>query len=219
MDFTTITLIYVHAFLGGLGLVSGGLSMVFDKGSLWHRRAGVLFSYSMGLSALTSLIVARMPGHRNDLLFCIGVFTLYLILAGNRALTYKGGRKKQPDLLDYALSTAMSVVALWMLLRFTSGLLGDTEANPLWLIFGGLGLFLGLVDLSGYRKLARSSARWLQMHLGRMIGAYIAAVTAFLIAGMNLEGLLYWVAPTVIGIGYIRFWKRRLQKRDMGQQS
>jgi hypothetical protein len=193
--------------------------MVLGKGSLWHRRAGILFSYTMGLSALISLVVARMPGHRNDLLFCLGVFTIYLILAGNRALTYKGGRKKQPDLLDYGLSAAMALVAVWMLLQFALELPGDTEANPLLGIFGGLGLFLSLADLSGYRKLARSAARWLQMHLGRMIGAYIAAVTAFLIAGMNLDGLLYWVAPTVIGTGYIRFWKRRLQKKAAGRRS
>ncbi len=200
-------------------MLSGGLGMAFAKGSLWHRRAGVFFSYSMGLSALTSLIIARMPGHRNDLLFCIGVFTIYLILAGNRALTYKGGRKNRPDLLDYMLSAAMALVALWMLLQFIPGILWKREANPLWLIFGGLGLFLSLVDLFGYRKLSRSSGRWLQMHLGRMVGAYIAAVTAFLIAGINLEGLLYWVAPTVIGTGYIRFWKRRLQKKASGQRS
>lgn len=47
-------LIYIHAFFGGIGLISGLISIFVEKGGIVHRRSGTIFSYSMVISALLS---------------------------------------------------------------------------------------------------------------------------------------------------------------------
>ena len=86
MEQTIKTLIYIHAFFGGLGLITGMISIFVKKGGFNHKRTGKIFSYSMIISSLISLFVARMPNHENLFLFLIGIFTIYLILAGNRVI-------------------------------------------------------------------------------------------------------------------------------------
>ncbi|MBX0333755.1 hypothetical protein K3G39_10955 [Pontibacter sp. HSC-14F20] len=89
MEQTIRILIYIHAFFGGLGLITGMISILVNKGAINHKKAGNIFSYSMVISSLISLFIARMPNHENLFLFLIGIFTIYLVLSGNRALTLK----------------------------------------------------------------------------------------------------------------------------------
>lgn len=212
------TLIYTHAFLGGLGLLSGILSILFIKGSRRHKSAGVLFSYAMGGSALISLLVAKMPGHYNEFLFCIGLFTLYMILAGNRALSFKGGRKTSPDLKDRLLSGAMALVATGMLLQWGISHGFGSGSNLLWAVFGCIGLALSMSDFRNYTKLATDSSRWLRMHLGRMVGAFIASVTAFIIAGLGWNGLFFWIGPTLVGSAYIGYYNSKIKGKNRAGQ-
>src|ERR1700741_2129010 len=95
-------LIYIHAGFGGIGLITGIISICIAKGGLLHKKSGLIFSYSMIISALLSLVIARMPHHENLFLFLIGIFTIYLVLAGNRALTLK--RKTVADKIDKSVS-------------------------------------------------------------------------------------------------------------------
>ncbi len=90
--------VYAHAFLGGIGLVTGAGSMIVKKGSSLHKRMGKLFSIGMVGSSLISLPVGWMPGHENLFLFLIGLFTIYLVLAGNRSLTFKPRVRKKRQL-------------------------------------------------------------------------------------------------------------------------
>ena len=83
------TLIYIHAFFGGIGLIAGFATIIVKKGSSNHKLFGKVFSAGMLVSSLLSLIVAQMPHHKNLFLFLIGIFTIYMILAGNAALSFK----------------------------------------------------------------------------------------------------------------------------------
>lgn len=47
MDNIILVLIYLHAFFGGIGLLSGLLSLLVRKGGYNHKKAGRVFSYSM----------------------------------------------------------------------------------------------------------------------------------------------------------------------------
>ncbi len=49
MEQTIKTLIYIHAFFGGLGLITGMISIFVKKGGFNHKRAGKVFSYSFNL--------------------------------------------------------------------------------------------------------------------------------------------------------------------------
>lgn len=67
------TLIYIHAFFGGLGLIAGVISILVRKGGKLHKLWGKIFSVGMITSSLLSLIVASFPGHENMFLFLIGI--------------------------------------------------------------------------------------------------------------------------------------------------
>lgn len=82
-------LIYIHGFFGGVGLITGIGSIIVPKGKPLHKKMGKLFSIGMITSSLISLPICWMQKHQNIFLFLIGLFTIYLVISGNRALTFK----------------------------------------------------------------------------------------------------------------------------------
>ena len=102
MEQTIKILIYIHAFFGGIGLLTGIGSIFVKKGGLLHKRMGKLFSIGMITSSLISLPICWMPQHQNIFLFLIGLFTIYLVIAGNRVLTFK--TKAKADITYFIIS-------------------------------------------------------------------------------------------------------------------
>jgi uncharacterized membrane protein len=119
MDTVTI-IISIHATLGGIGLVSGILSMASRKGKRLHKSSGKVFSYAMVLSSLISIPVCFMPGHENMFLFSIAIFTIYLVLTGQRALLYKiKNLNNISKWKDWVLSTVMLCFGVALILEGT----------------------------------------------------------------------------------------------------
>lgn len=206
-------LIYTHAFMGGLGLLSGAVSIMTQKGGRYHKKSGKLFSFTMIFSALISLIVARMPGHENLFLFLIGIFTIYMILAGNRALTFKRSKKKEADLVDKAISGGMFLASLAMLGLGIAGFFFSITNSILYLFFGFFGAFMSLKDFQTFKSYKTDKNAWIVSHIGRMTGAFIASVTAFLVAGLQISTLAVWISPTIVGTIYIIYWSRKYRSR------
>lgn len=209
MESTIKTLIYIHAFLGGLGLITGIVSIFVKKGGINHRKAGKIFSYAMFFSSLISLVVARMPNHQNLFLFLIGIFTIYMILAGNRALTLKN--KPQADWIDKTISGAMLLVSLVMIGIGATGIFKGINGYVLFVFFGVFGTFMSLKDFQTFKEYKQKKNAWLISHIGRMVGALIASITAFLVAGLNIQTLLVWILPSVLGTIYIVYWSRKFK--------
>ena len=103
----------IHAFFGGVGLITGIGSIIVKKGSKLHIQMGKLFSIGMVTSSLISIPISWMPNHENVFLFVIGVFTIYLVLAGNRALKFKN--KTQADWVDKTISGTMLLFSVFMI--------------------------------------------------------------------------------------------------------
>ena len=211
MEETIKILIYIHAFFGGVGLIAGIGSVIVKKGSLFHKRLGKVFSYSMIISSLISLLVARMPNHENLFLFLIGIFTIYLVLAGNRALTLKNKSKIKADLMDISISGIMLIASIIMILIGVLGIIQKIDNSILYLFFGGFGTFMTIRDFQTFKNFTRNKNAWLKSHLGRMVGALIASLTAFMVAGLNIGTLIIWITPTILGTIYIIFWNRKLK--------
>ena len=212
MEQTIRTLIYIHAFFGGLGLITGMISIFVKKGGFNHKKTGRIFSYSMIISALISLFVARMPNHENLFLFLIGIFTIYLILSGNRALTLKSKTKTKADVIDKLISGTMLLVSVVMLILGIIGMVQHVDNSILYVFFGSFGTFLTISDFQTFKVFTEKKNAWLISHLGRMIGALIASVTAFLVAGLQIGTTLIWILPTILGTAYISYWKRSFNK-------
>lgn len=218
MEETVTILIYIHAFLGGIGLLTGTGSIIVKKGGKSHKKMGLVFSYAMITSSLISLVIARMPNHENLFLFLIGLFTIYMVLAGNRALTFKSKRKEKADILDHTISGIMLMASIGMLVIGLIGLFQKNETSSiLYLFFGAFGSLLTIKDFQMFKNFTKNKNMWLKNHLGRMIGALIASFTAFMVAGLHIKTLFVWLAPTILGTLYIVYWKRKLKVKPVAK--
>jgi uncharacterized membrane protein len=205
-------LIYIHAFFGGLGLITGMISIFVKKGAVNHKKAGKVFSYSMVISSLISIVITHMPKHGNLFLLLIGIFTIYMVLAGNRALTLKNKSKTSADWIDKSISGTMLLASIIMVTLGIVGMVQHIDNSVLFIFFGGFGAFLSLKDFQTFKIFKEKKNAWLINHLGRMIGALIASVTAFLVAGLNIGTTLVWMTPSLLGTAYIIYWTRKIDK-------
>lgn len=208
MEQAVTILIYIHAFFGGIGLLTGLASILVKKGGKIHRKSGKVFSYSMVVSSLLSLVIARIPGHENTFLFLIGIFTIYMVLAGNRALTLKSKIKSKADWIDKTISGLMCLTSVTMLILGIVGMMEKIDNSILYIFFGGFGAFMTWRDFYAFRIFTEKKNIGLINHLGRMVGALIASITAFLVAGLSIGSILVWILPTVLGVVYIIYWTR-----------
>ena len=203
-------IIYVHAFFGGIGLIAGTAIMFSKKGNLLHKKLGKIFSVGMLVSSVLSLFICMLPNHHNSFLLMIGIFTIYMILIGNRVVNYK--RKEYKNFLDKLISGVILVTSIIMIVLTVYQKIFHNNFPILLLIFGILGLFMSYKDFVFYKNEDRHK-KWLISHVGKMVGAYIASVTAFLVAGAGFGNNFYaWILPSIIGTIYIIFWGRKLNK-------
>ena len=212
MEETVKILIYVHAFFGGIGLISGIGSILVKKGSLLHKKMGNFFSIGMIVSSLISMPIAWIPNHENLFLFLIALFTIYMVLTGNRALTFK--TKESATLIDKIISGTMFLFSLIMVISGIFGLINSVAFSILYLFFGGFGLLLTIKDFWFFKNFKSKKKAWLFLHLEKMVGALIASITAFIVAGLGIGNLIAWVAPSIFGTFYIIYWKRIKLKKN-----
>jgi len=71
---------------------------------------------------------------------------------------------------------------------------------------------MSIRDFQLFKSFKEKKNAWLVSHLGRMVGALIASVTAFLVAGIQLGSTLVWIMPTIVGTVYIIYSNRALNK-------
>lgn len=206
-------LIIIHAVLGSIALVSATISMIARKGKKVHKKTGKLFYYTMTGCAVSALVVSVMPGHVSPFLFTIGVFTWYLVWTGNASLRYKFPDVKLTT--DKAVAVLMMITGLGMIL-YPILVLG--HINIVLTVFGSFGIVLALLDLKRFSNAETLKQVWLKMHITKMVGAYIAAFTAFIVVTGAIPGLAGWLLPTVPGVGVIVFWLRKLKVKSRGVQ-
>ncbi|WP_264551361.1 hypothetical protein [Flavobacterium sp. N2038] len=206
-------LIYIHAFFGGIGLITGIGSIVVKKGSKLHKRIGKLFSVGMLTSSLISLPICWMPNHQNVFLFLIGLFTIYLVISGNRALTFK--HKPKADLLDKIISGSMLFFSVIMIVLGLYCQLNNITNGILFLFFGGFGFYMTFKDFIFFKNFSETNRNWLSKHIGKMMGALIASITAYIVAGLGIGSLIAWITPSILGTFYIIYWNRKITPKPV----
>jgi uncharacterized membrane protein len=201
-------LIYIHAGFGGIALLTGGIALIVKKGNNIHKKSGKIFYYSMLLSALISFVVSTLPNHKSPFLFSIGLFSSYFLISGLRSLNYK---KKEFNLkIDKIIAYLIMITGIVMILY---PIILYSKLNIILTVFGIIGIVFGLRDLKLFKELKRLRKNWLKLHLGKMTGGYIAAVSAFFVVNQILPGIWNWFVPGIIGSGYITYWMIKLNKK------
>lgn len=194
----------VHGALGGVALVSAGVAMATTKGSVNHRRAGKVFGVAM-ISAV-ALALPAIVARTNLLLATLGPFSAWLAAAG-----WRSGRSAPIDGVDRAITAwgGLSVVAMLGLSvwAFRSG----HGLAPVPLVLGLLGSRLVWTEWQRIQGPPERNAR-LRAHVGMMVGATIAATTAFgavNLPALGVPPLIVWLGPTALGIPVIVYFSRR----------
>ncbi len=216
MSFATLAniLIIIHATAGSIALVSGSISMIARKGNRWHTKSGLFFYWGMVLTGVTALIITALPGHHSYFLFAIGVFSLYLVISGREFLRFKTIRSKQELRKHRILSTIMAAFGVAMLVMGTWELLQQRQLGILLLFFGGIGLSMAIQDFRAFRDIKRLRKKWLRGHITKIVGAFIAASTAFIVVNDVFHPLVNWLVPTVPGTLYSIYWTRKVSPKN-----
>ncbi len=193
----------LHAVAGAVVLVAAGGALFTRKGSPNHRRAGRVFAVGMVLAvALASVaIVARA----NVLLATLGPFSAWMAAAGWRA-----GQSRPAGKVDRVLLVGGVLSVASMLVLGTWSMMTQTGMWPVPLVLSGFG---ALLVRSEWRRGQRASDRKerIRAHIGLMLGATIAATTAFAAVNLSASGLpplLIWLGPTFVGVILMRVYSR-----------
>lgn len=209
MDILFKTFLTLHIIAGTLGLLSGTINIIGKKGGRIHRMVGKVFLYSMLIVSISAFVLSII--HPNYFLFIVGVFTLYLVSSATRYLELKqliGGQT--PKALDWALTYFMLIFGVIFIAFGIFHLAGKHMFGIVFIVFGGIGLRMVKADFNNFRGKSTIKNVWLTVHIQRMIGAYIAALTAFLVVNNQvLPGYVAWLLPTIILTPLIVKWSRK----------
>lgn len=213
MEKTIQILIYIHAAFGGIALLAGFVSMIAKKGQIIHKRSGLFFFYAMMISGIIAMLVAVLPNHENPFLFAVGIFSLYFVVMGKRVLRFKS---KNPNLkIDKIIAVVMIITGVLMI--FLPPILTNS-INPILLVFGVVGIVLSVKDLLLFKKPDRLQKAWLKLHLGKMLGGYISATTAFVVVNEFFPSIYGWFIPGTIGGFMIAYWIRKINKTALAKK-
>ena len=221
-----------HITVGTTALVVAPVAMVVRKGGKAHRLWGWVFFWAMFAIFLSAL--ALLVFRPNVFLFIISILSFYLVFSGTRALHRKRpDRGQKATWLDWtgagiALAAGLGFV-LWgalPLLRLT-----QSDVSVSFSILGlAFGYFLAQTAVTDFRSFVTPSPDrnwWWYYHMDRMVGGYLAAVTAFMVQNVgpllpeSLEWTV-WVAPGLIGgllLGrWIAHYKRLFAARSASSE-
>lgn len=210
LEFLYRPLIILHIITGSLAMGASIIAFATSKWSTWHKKAGVVFFWSMLITSVASVPPAIVS--EKWVLLLLSVFSFHLTYTGRRYLAFR--RKEQPALFDYLTSIMILVFGV---LLFAMGIPFFVKYMGLFgaiapAAFGIICLSMAREDYQWYVGVDQSPKLALRRHIGRMGGASIAAFTAFFVnVNFVLPGSVAWILPTVVGAFLIAKYMRKLR--------
>lgn len=192
-------LLLAHICAGFVALVVAPGAMVARKGGAWHRRWGKTYFWSMSVVALTAVPLALYGS--DAFLLLTAVFAFYLTFSGRRVLyrkhPHRGDRAARIDWTMAVLTLAGSAALIGYGLL---GLVAGSGFSVVAVVFGVLGLLFAGLDVRSFVRPPADKNAWWFTHMGNMLGAYIATLSAFSATNFDfLPPVVRWLWPTVLG--------------------
>lgn len=222
-------ILIIHVLLGATALTTGLIPMFTEKGGNTHRFWGKVFFWAMTVVFVTTCMLFLMKPDtiKMQFLMCIGVLSYYLALTGVRVLTMKQSYT-QANKIDWGISILALACGILMLGFAVYFFYANMQGiSILFLAFGTLLVLNTRNDLLFYSgKRPSPPMHWYFGHLGKIMGAYIAAFTAF---SVNISAyiipetmpwyihLLPWFAPGIL-IGTISNRYQRKKKIEFNRK-
>ncbi len=211
MDFFNLLLI-IHIVCGGTSLILGSIILCIKKGGKPHKFIGNIYFSTMLIASLVALPMSYL--HTNYFLFIVGVFTAFMLLTGRRYLKLK--HTDHVKLQDWILSIVMLFFGFAFLILGTYNLIIEEDFGIVLIVFGSISLLFVYQDYKNFKGKSGIKNYWLTTHLQRMIGSYIASVTAFLVVNITMSpGFVLWLLPTVVIVPLIVKWTRKYKKSSV----
>jgi uncharacterized membrane protein len=219
-------ILYLHIAGGSAALLSMFIPMVAPKGGCTHRRSGWVFVIGMTLVSITALALSAARYFFDPrpqakafalFLFYLGILTGNAVSVGVRVLRTKKRTEPHKHPWDIGLASVLTLTSIAM------AAYGIAMSQPLFAAFSVIGLITGAQGLCYWLRQPNRMDWWFR-HMSAMLGACIAATTAFLVNNAQLAGLprgsmIVWLAPTIIGTPAIAIWtayyKRRFATHSM----
>lgn len=224
-------LVAVHIVAGLVSLISFWGPVVARKGGRTHRRWGRVFSVALKVAgfsaigmALLNLTLAsdRHPVLKDRLAFegLFGWMMLYLGLLALSMVYYgieaaRGGTPggARPTAANLGLQILVLATASWC------AWFGHISGQPLMIILALLGIGSSATFIFAMARPSDMAQAHVREHLKAMVGAGIAAYTAFLSVGLlrfvpaHVFNPVVWAAPSIVGVPIILFHLERIGRR------
>jgi len=197
--------LWIHIAGGMMALFAGVGALVTEKGGLRHRQAGRVFLVSMGIVVGTVFVLLPLdPTPFRGILTLVAIFSGYLAFSGYRVLSRKRPAQTAHE-VDWIAAGSVILACLGLSVWGVTWLLDGRSFGIVMLVFAGIGVAFGTMDIRLFQ--ASGAEEWVVNHLQRMIGAFIATVSA--VSAVNLTpvlGIAAWLWPTVVGVPLIVYW-------------
>ncbi|WP_439554219.1 hypothetical protein [Flavobacterium macrobrachii] len=202
-------LLIIHIIAGSIGLLTGTINIIKKKGDKAHKSVGKFFFYSMLINGFAGFIMSLI--HRNDFLLIVAVFSIYMVATGQRFLSLKQLHKEQkPKTIDWILTYTMLVFVFLFIIYGSYLLINKVNFGIVLLVFGVVSCLMAIKDIKVYKGNIKEKNYWLLLDIQRMVGSYIAALTAFIVVNNHfLPGIVGWLLPTVIFTPLIVKWTKQ----------
>lgn len=202
-------LLIIHIIAGSIGLLTGTINIIKKKGDKAHKSVGKFFFYSMLINGFAGFIMSLI--HRNDFLLIVAVFSIYMVATGQRFLSLKQlNNEQKPKAIDWILTYTMLVFAFLFITYGSYLLINKVNFGIVLLVFGVVSCLMAIKDIKVYKGNIKEKNYWLLLHIQRMVGSYIAALTAFIVVNNHfLPGIVGWLLPTVIFTPLIVKWTKQ----------
>lgn len=234
-------LMAAHVLGGALGLFSMAIPLVAKKGGNAHKKAGWIFTAGMALAAFSGLAVTALwlaapltykPATSTDpaalakhleriqtgavFLGTLAILTLNSLWIAIRAFKRKRAPKPDPSFVDVALPSLLLFCGIGVMIY------GVAHSAILLCIFALIEIGTAIGDLRFVLLPLASPMAWWYQHMNAMMGAVIAALTAFLVFnGQRILGpelakewsIALWVGPSAIIVPCFTVWIRRYKRK------
>ncbi len=206
---------FLHVAAGTFVLVVAPIAMLVGKGGRRHRRAGLAFC--AGMIAVLATAAGMWQSHGHLFLLFLDAVSAYLVFIGYRTILRRRRRSAnaRADLADALAATFAVACALALAALAASA--HTPLMHELATVLAALAILaasFALLDARALLERRQSKLGSLLMHLSAMIGAYISAVTAFVV--INAHGVpmsLRWLVPSFAGTAVISAFSIAYRRR------
>lgn len=198
-------ILVLHVIFGIIAFAAAPGAMMTKKGSLWHRRFGNAFFYGMMAVAASAFILWTLGS--SLFLMLLAVFSFYLAFSGYRAVNIKNGSAEK---IDWLVSGAALIAGLGLIGLGLNGKMHGDSFGIVAMVLGAFAAIGAVQDMLRFARPVTDRRAWLVNHLSKMLGAYIATVTA--VSAVNFQFLppvWRWLWPTIIITPFIIMWTRQ----------